>query len=97
MKEPEYSDPVLEPFASRVAQAHENGGDTGSRLEYRFDLQRSRRLVLRSQGTALSARTLAVRVHSGKHFAVARCFRYDQVDATHASDFFQVEGIGARA
>ena len=91
---PEYSDPVLEPFASRVAQAHENGGDTGSRgWEYRFDLQRSRRLVLRSQGTALSARTLAAGACiPGKCFAVARCFRYDQVDATHASDFFQVEG-----
>jgi phenylalanyl-tRNA synthetase alpha chain len=24
---------------------------------------------------------------------MARCFRYDQVDATHACDFFQVEGI----
>ncbi len=29
----------------------------------------------------------------GKYFAIARCFRYDQVDATHASDFFQIEGI----
>ncbi|HOJ21467.1 MAG TPA: phenylalanine--tRNA ligase subunit alpha [Armatimonadota bacterium] len=95
VKEPEYSEPVLEPFATRVAQAHENGGDTGSRgWEYRFDLQRSRRLILRSQGTALSARTLAAGACiPGKYFAVARCFRYDQVDATHASDFFQVEGI----
>jgi phenylalanyl-tRNA synthetase alpha chain len=24
---------------------------------------------------------------------MARCFRYDDVDATHAPDFFQVEGI----
>lgn len=29
----------------------------------------------------------------GKYFSIARCFRYDQVDATHATDFFQVEGI----
>jgi len=29
----------------------------------------------------------------GKYFSVARCFRYDQVDATHATDFFQIEGI----
>jgi phenylalanyl-tRNA synthetase alpha chain len=29
----------------------------------------------------------------GKYFSIARCFRYDQVDATHAPDFFQVEGI----
>jgi phenylalanyl-tRNA synthetase alpha chain len=29
----------------------------------------------------------------GKYFSIARCFRYDQVDATHATDFFQIEGI----
>ncbi|NLC58127.1 MAG: phenylalanine--tRNA ligase subunit alpha [Armatimonadetes bacterium] len=95
VQEPEYSDPVAEPFATRVAQTHENGGDTGSRgWEYRFDAQRSRRLLLRTQGTALSARTLAAGPKiPGKYFATARCFRYDQVDATHASDFYQVEGI----
>jgi phenylalanyl-tRNA synthetase alpha chain len=51
-------------------------------------------LVLRSQGTAVSARTLAAGPQiPGKYFSIARCFRYDQVDATHATDFFQVEGI----
>ncbi|MFY4730339.1 phenylalanyl--tRNA ligase subunit alpha, partial [Nitrospira sp. BLG_2] len=51
-------------------------------------------LVLRSQGTAVSARTLAASPSiPGKYFSIARCFRYDQVDATHATDFFQVEGI----
>ena len=29
----------------------------------------------------------------GKYFSIARCFRYDAVDATHAPDFYQVEGI----
>jgi len=29
----------------------------------------------------------------GKYFAIARCFRYEQVDATHLSDFYQIEGI----
>lgn len=61
---------------------------------YPFDVRRTRRLILRSQGTAVSSRTMA-RGPSipGKYFSVARCFRYDQVDATHAPDFFQVEGI----
>ena len=50
--------------------------------------------MLRSQGTAVSARTLAsAPAIPGKYFSIARCFRYDQVDATHATDFFQVEGI----
>jgi phenylalanyl-tRNA synthetase alpha chain len=29
----------------------------------------------------------------GRYFSIARCFRYDIVDATHLSDFFQTEGI----
>jgi len=44
--------------------------------------------------TARAARTLASGPNvPGKYFSIARCFRYDQVDATHATDFFQVEGI----
>ncbi len=74
---------------------HEHGGHTGSSgWGYTFDRMRTRRLVLRSQGTAVSARTLAATPHvPGKYFSIARCFRYDQVDATHAPDFFQIEGI----
>ena len=53
----------------------------------------TKRLVLRSQGTALSARVLSKAKVPGKYFAVARCFRPDDVDATHAADFYQVEGI----
>jgi phenylalanyl-tRNA synthetase alpha chain len=95
VKRPTHSREIEAPFGSTVAAAHESGGGTGSRgWRYRFDLERTRRLVLRSQGTALSARTLAGGPHvPGKYFAIARCFRYDQVDATHASDFFQIEGI----
>ncbi len=79
----------------RVADAHENGGESGSRgWRYPFDAERTRRLILRSQGTSVSARTLGEGAESpGKYFSIARCFRYDQVDATHAPDFFQVEGI----
>jgi len=93
--EPKYSKPVSEPFFSAVAAAHADGGQTGSRgWGYAFREMQSRRLVLRSQGTADSARKLAEGPEvPGKYFSIARCFRYDQVDATHAPDFFQVEGI----
>src|SRR5262249_52398053 len=80
----------------RVAREHEGRGTALSRgWGYSFDRERTRRLVLRSQGTALSARWLARKdlKDPGKYFAMARCFRYDTVDATHAPDFFQVEGI----
>jgi len=84
-----------EPAASRVAAAHTDGGGTGSTgWRYAFDRDATRRLILRSQGTALSVRQLAMNPRiPGKYFGIARCLRYDQVDATHAPDFFQVEGI----
>lgn len=95
VKEPTHAPALAEPFFSRVAAAHRDGGQTGSTgWGYMFDEERARRLVLRSQGTAVSARTLAAGPSvPGKYFSIARCFRYDQVDATHATDFFQVEGI----
>ena len=95
VKQPTHARRITEPYLSRVATVHENGNETGSSgWGYRFDVERAKRLVLRSQGTAVSARTLASRPQvPGKYFSIARCFRYDQVDATHATDFFQVEGI----
>ena len=95
VKEPTHATTIAEPFLSRVAATHRNGGETGSTgWGYDYDLTRARRLVLRSQGTAVSARTLAAGPQvPGKYFSIARCFRYDQVDATHATDFFQIEGI----
>jgi phenylalanyl-tRNA synthetase alpha chain len=41
----------------------------------------------------MSAKTLHTAKVPGKYFGVLRCFRYDQVDATHLSDFYQTEGI----
>lgn len=91
---PTHAKKIEEPYFSNVAAAHSNGGDTNSTgWGYEFDKERSKRLVLRSQGTALSARTLSRATIPGKYFGMARCFRYDSVDATHAPDFFQVEGI----
>ncbi len=95
VKNPAAAKSIEEKYLNNVAETHENGGKTGSRgWRYLFDKERSKRLVLRSQGTALSARKLSQSPQiPGKYFAVARCFRYDQVDASHAPDFFQVEGI----
>ena len=95
VKEPGLSKEIEEPFQTRVSDAHYSGGDTGSRgWKYHFDIEKAKRLMLRSQGTAVSARTLAGSPKNpGKYFSIARCFRYEQVDATHAQDFFQIEGI----
>jgi phenylalanyl-tRNA synthetase alpha chain len=89
-----YADEIEGGALEPVALEHEGKGVTGSRgWSYDFDRERAKRLVLRSQGTVLSARWLQTARSPGKYFGMARCFRYDEVDATHAPDFFQVEGI----
>lgn len=92
--EPTHAQEIPMPYLSNVAAAHE-GQLAGTRgWGYLFDRDRARRLILRSQGTALSARQLVARPDiPGKYFSMARCFRYDTVDATHAPDFIQIEGI----
>ncbi|HAL93367.1 MAG TPA: phenylalanine--tRNA ligase subunit alpha [Rectinema sp.] len=94
IEEPTHARFIEEPYLSHVAAAHENGGNTGSRgWQYQFDRDFTRRLILRSQGTVLSARQLPKAEVPGKYFGIVRCFRYDRVDATHLSDFYQTEGI----
>lgn len=94
LADPKLAKRIEEPYLSKVAAAHENGGETGSRgWSYSFDRDFTRRLILRSQGTVLSARQLPTAKVPGKYFGIARCFRYDRVDATHLSDFYQTEGI----
>ncbi|MDR1788589.1 MAG: phenylalanine--tRNA ligase subunit alpha [Treponema sp.] len=92
--EPDHAQAIDEPWLSNVAAAHENGGGTGSRgWRYHFDRDFTRRLILRSQGTVMSAKTLPRAKIPGKYFGILRCFRYDKVDATHNADFYQTEGI----
>ena len=95
IKEPKYGK-VEEDVLKRVQKTHENGSDTGSKgWRYEFDAKRTHRHILRTQGTACSARMLASPDLEipGKYFSISRCFRYDVIDATHLPDFNQTEGI----
>ena len=78
-----------------VKKVHEHGGKTGSEgWKAKFSEKLSSRLILRSQGTAISARILADKPKiPGKYFAIARCFRPDVIDASHLAEFNQMEGI----
>jgi phenylalanyl-tRNA synthetase alpha chain len=95
VNQPTHARHIDEPWLTNVAGVHEGRGECDSRgWGYTFDRQRAHRLILRSQGTALSVRQLAQQPKiPGKYFSIARCFRYDDIDATHAPDFFQIEGI----
>ncbi len=79
-----------------VKAAHENGWTTGSTgWGYVFSEKESRRTVLRSQGTAVSARMLASKDLEvpGKYFSISRVYRPDVVDRTHLTEFHHLEGI----
>lgn len=96
IKEPKYSKDLPERIVKNVKAAHENGFNTGSKgWRYNFDIKRTHRHILRTHDTSISARTLAsgdLKI-PGKYFQIARCFRYDVVDATHLPDFNQVGGF----
>ncbi len=95
IKEPKYGK-VDEKLLEKVKLSHEIGKGTISKgWQYKFDVNKTKQLILRTQGTALSARMLTSKDIEipGKYFAIARCFRPDVVDATHSADFNQVEGI----
>jgi phenylalanyl-tRNA synthetase alpha chain len=94
VKDPLHAKAIEQPYLDQVAATHQNGWKTGSRgWNYPFDRDFTRRMILRSQGTVLSARQLTMAKVPGKYFGVVRCFRPDDVDATHSADFYQTEGI----
>ena len=80
----------------RVKMTHVNGWKTGSRGWGFWDFELARKLILRSHGTAVSARTLYNLKKTGtpfKMFLIARVFRPDVIDAKHLIEFDQCEGI----
>jgi len=94
LKSPTHARAIAQPYLDQVAATHENGWSTGSLgWRYPFDRDFTRRMILRSQGTVLSAKALTTASVPGRYFGVVRCFRYDKVDATHLADFYQTEGI----
>ena len=82
-------------LVERVKSAHENGWKTGGiGWGYKWNSEKAAKLMPRAHGTCLSARYLAKGIEiPGKYFAIARCFRPDVIDATHAVEFNQIEGI----
>jgi len=93
---PEYGDiSSYTKLVKSVKAVHETGGNTGSEgWKVPFSEKESSRLVLRSQGTAISARILASKPKiPGKYFAIAKCYRPDIIDAGHHTEFNQLEGI----
>ncbi|RLI29825.1 MAG: phenylalanine--tRNA ligase subunit alpha, partial [Candidatus Hecatellales archaeon] len=82
-------------IVSAVRRTHEDGWKTGSKgWRYRWNPEIARRLVLRTQTTAVSARSLAGGVKPPlKIFCLSKVFRPDVLDAKHSMEFHQCDGI----
>ncbi len=82
-------------LVNAVKSAHENGGKTGSKgWGYTWSEDVAKKLMPAAHGTAYSARLLSQGVESPKrYFAFSRVFRPDVLDATHLSEFNQLEGF----
>jgi phenylalanyl-tRNA synthetase alpha chain len=92
---PQTANLLVDEYAERVKEAHENGGTTGSTgWKYRYSFDVARRLVLRTQNTAVSARTLAKKNQPPvKMFCLDKVFRPDTPGPTRDMEFHQCEGI----
>lgn len=87
---------LIEPaIVERVGVTHENGWETNSTgWGYKWSPDQAMKLVLRTQGTAVSARFIAKKPPLPvKMFCIDRVFRPEKLDATHSMEFFQLEGI----
>lgn len=87
---------LIEPdIVERVGQTHENGWETNSTgWSYKWSPEQAMKLVLRTQGTAVSARFIAKNPPLPvKMFCIDRVFRPEKLDATHSMEFYQLEGI----
>lgn len=79
----------------KVKEVHENGGYGSRGWGGNFSEDVTKQLVLRSQDTAISPRSLLSKNLKipGKYFTISRVFRPDVVDWKHLTEFNQLGGF----
>ena len=83
-------------LVSMVKKSHEEGVGGSKGWSYKWNEEVSKRVVLRTHTTGLSARTLAnlkITDMPAKFFALGKVFRNETVDWKHGFEFYQTEGI----
>lgn len=94
MKTPRYGKVLHKEIWKNVGATHKNGWKTGSKGWGSWNEDLAKRLILRSQGTAVSTRTMYNwKKIPYKMFMIDRIFRPDVIDAQHLNDLDQCEGI----
>lgn len=84
-----------ESLAKKIANVHENGGNTGSTgWGYNFSKKEGEKALLRTHTTVNTIRYLYNNPKPPcKVFSIGRVFRKENIDSTHLPEFYQIEGI----
>ena len=79
----------------KIANIHENGGNTGSiGWHYKFSREECEKVLLRTHTTVNTIRYLYENPEPpSKVFSIGRVFRRENLDSTHLPEFYQIEGI----
>lgn len=102
ISDPQYSklDDVPQIYVDKVKGVHEHGGFGSQGYQYKWDLQESKKNLLRTHTTAVSSKMLYKLARQkpfrpAKYFSIDRVFRNETLDATHLAEFHQIEGVVA--
>lgn len=103
IKDPELSNPIADQeYFEHVKKTHQTGGFGSIGLRYKFDEKIPLTNILRTHTTAVSSRYLKKiadefkatgQIRPRKFFSIDRVYRNETADATHLSEFFQIEGF----
>jgi phenylalanyl-tRNA synthetase alpha chain len=85
-------------YMARVREIHSKGGFGSQGYGYDWSEAESRKNLLRTHTTAVSARMLhqlaqEPEFQPRKYFSIDRVFRNETLDATHLAEFHQIEGV----
>ena len=85
-------------LVKKVKEAHESGGNTGSKgYMVEWNPVVAKQLLLRTHTTATTFRILheheISKKDNAKYFYIGRIYRNEAIDATHLPEFHQVEGF----
>lgn len=97
LKDPAVADlPDDKEYLKNVQRSHEGGVYDSIGYRYPWKVDETKKLVLRTHTTAVSANMLhklAKDPKPSRFFSIDRVFRNEAVDATHLAEFHQVEGV----
>ena len=102
IQSPATAEALPQDYLERVKEMHEVGGAGSIGWRYDWSEEESRKNILRTHTTAVSARVLYEigqeykkegKFRARKCFSIDRVFRNESLDATHLAEFHQVEGF----